>query len=153
MAASSRGGAVLTVLLSYDDPECGGAADALTEHLLRDVGQMLGSPPADGDGTATAGGPLNIKALSVPHGGSHRDALYRTLQDLFSVKARDVLVITLLKGNQPDEYRRVKELCCGVKTKPLEHRIITHLGSYSDVGLVIRNLVRTVADILFRSQA
>ena len=138
----------MTVLVSYDDPECGGAADALIDHLHRDVGQLAGSSTVDPSG----GGPLNVKPLSVAHGASHRDALYRTLQDLFNVKAQDVLVVTLLKGNQPDEYRRVKELCCGVKTKPLEHRIITHLGNYSDVGLVIRNLVRTVADILVRDR-
>ncbi|ORC91735.1 uncharacterized protein TM35_000053310 [Trypanosoma theileri] len=125
---------VLVVLLTYDDPECGGAADALVEHLQRDSAALLDRCQ------------LSVKPIAILHNASHRDALYRTLQDLFQVKPQDIYVISFLKDNNPEEYRKIRELCNGVKPSRLKHQVLTHLANYSDVGLIIRNLVRLVLD-------
>ena len=124
----------VTILLSFDDPECGGAADALVSHIERDIPPQLAT--------------LSVKPISVLASASHRDALYHTLQDLFNVRPRDLFVISLLKDSDPDEFRKIKELCATAKSSPLEHRVVTHLGNYTDVGLVIRNLVRTVTSVI-----
>jgi hypothetical protein len=135
-------GSVLTILISYDDPECGGAADALVDQVQREcaaLSQRLPHTPH-----------VNARALSVVQGGSHRDVLYGTLQDLYNVRAEDVLVIALLKGNNPEEYKKVKDLCSSNKGRPISNHVVTHLGSFSDVGLVVRNFVRAVLDRLAR---
>ncbi|KAG5475376.1 hypothetical protein LSCM1_03489 [Leishmania martiniquensis] len=125
---------VLTVLLTYDDPECGGAADALVEHLERDAAAAEGHCQ------------LSVKPIQVLQSGSHRDALYGSLQDLFQMKPQDIFVITFLKGSQPEEYRKVTELCSSVRPTAVQCQVLTHLANYSDVGLIIRNLVRLVLD-------
>lgn len=125
---------VLVILLTYDDPECGGAADALVDHLERDAA------PLD----HVCG--LSIKPIAVAQNGSHRDTLYGTLQDLFQVQPEDIYVISFLKGDQPDEYKKIRELCNGVKPHALKSQVLTHLANYNDVGLIIRNLVRLLLD-------
>jgi hypothetical protein len=134
---------VLAVLVSYDDPECGGAADALVEQVQRESAAVISRVPQ--------APPISVRALSVMQGGSHRDILYSTLQDLYQVRAEDVLVIVLLKGNQPEEFRRVKELCLSNKGgRPIMNHVVTHLGAFQDVGLVIRNFVRLVIDLMMQ---
>ncbi|PBJ73584.1 hypothetical protein TcG_06173 [Trypanosoma cruzi] len=128
----------LIVLLTYDDPECGGAADALAEHLQRDCAVMMDRCQ------------LTVKPIAILHNASHRDALYRTLQDLFQVKPQDIYVITFLKENNFEEYRKVRELCNGVKPCCIKHQLLTHVANYSDVGLIIRNLVRLVLEEMRR---
>lgn len=123
---------VLTVLLTYDDPECGGAADALVEHLERDAAALEGHCQ------------LSVKPIQVNPNGSHRDALYGSLQDLFQVKPQDIYVLAFLKGDEAEEYRKIRELCSSVKPVAIQCQILTHLANYSDVGLIIRNLVRLV---------
>ncbi|KAL7707001.1 hypothetical protein N2W54_001300 [Lotmaria passim] len=132
---------VLTVLLTYDDPECGGAADALVEHLERDAAALEGQCQ------------LSVKPIQVLQNGSHRDALYGSLQDLFQIKPQDIYVISFLKGNQPEEYRKVNELCSSVRPNPVQCQVLTHLANYNDVGLIIRNLVRLVLDEMTREDA
>ncbi|CAD2215473.1 hypothetical protein AGDE_09785 [Angomonas deanei] len=100
---------VLVVLLTYDDPECGGAADALAEHLQRDAAEL--------DTQCQ----LSVKPIQVVQNGSHRDALYGTLQELFQVKPQDIFVISFLKGHQPEEYRKISDLCKGVKPHALQY--------------------------------
>lgn len=129
---------VLTVLLTYDDPECGGAADALVEHLERDAAAVEGQCQ------------LSVKPIQVLQNGSHRDALYGSLQDLFQIKPQDIYVITFLKGNQPEEYRKVNELCGSVRPNAVKCQVLTHLANYTDVGLTIRNLVRLVLDEMMK---
>lgn len=136
---------VITVVISYDDPECGGAADALVEQLQREAAALVQRVPSVP--------PISVRALSVIQGGSHRDALYATFQDLYQVKADDVLAIVLLKGSQPDEYKRVKELCSSNKGRPIANHVVTHLSAFTDVGLVVRNFVRVVLDMMVRSQS
>lgn len=133
---------MLTVVISYDDPECGGAADALVDQLQREAAALSQRVP-----TAA---PLNVRPLAVLQGGSHRDALHGTLQDLFLVRPEDVFVIVLLKGNNPDEFKKVKELCLANKGKHVQNNVVTHLSSYSDVGLIVRNFVRCVLDMMLR---
>lgn len=128
---------VLLVIVTYDDPECGGAADAIVEHLNRDAAALQSQCQ------------LSVKPLQVLN-GAHRDTLYGALQDLFQVKPQDIFVITFLKGDQPEEYRKVRELCNGVKPNPLHCQVLTHLMNYGDVGLIIRNLVRLVLDEMMR---
>lgn len=130
---------VLLVLLTYDDPECGGAADAFVEHVQRDAA-MLESRCQ-----------LSVKPLQVVTNGSHRDALYGALQDVFQVKPSDIYVISFLKSAQFEEYRKVRELCIGVKPVPLKCQVLTHLSNYTDVGLIIRNLVRLVIEEMSRN--
>ncbi|KAG8340496.1 hypothetical protein ERJ75_000320400 [Trypanosoma vivax] len=128
----------LTVLVTYDEPECGGAADALVEHLQRDCAALA------------ARCQLSVRPISILQNASHRDALYRTLQDLIQVKPQDIYVIGFLKDNNPEEYRKVRELCNGVKPRRIKHQVLTHLANYNDVGLIIRNLVRLVLDEMSR---
>ncbi|AYU80027.1 hypothetical protein conserved [Leishmania donovani] len=132
---------VLTVLLTYDDPECGGAADALVEHLERDAVAVEGHCQ------------LSVKPIQVLQNGSHRDALYGSLQDLFQMKPQDIYVIAFLKGSQPEEYRKVNELCNSVRPNPVKCQVLTHLANYNDVGLIIRNLVRLVLDEMTKEEA
>ncbi|EPY31473.1 hypothetical protein STCU_03438 [Strigomonas culicis] len=129
---------VLVVLLTYDDPECGGAADALVEHMQRDAAELESQCQ------------LTVKPIQVLQGSSHRDALYGTLQELFQVKPENIYVISFLKGNQPEEYRKVTELCRGVKPHALQCQVLTHLANYNDVGLIIRNLVRLVTNEMLK---
>ncbi|KAG5475635.1 hypothetical protein LSCM4_04217 [Leishmania orientalis] len=131
---------VLTVLLTYDDPECGGAADALVEHLERDAAAVEGHCQ------------LSVKPIQVLQSGSHRDALYGSLQDLFQMKPQDIFVITFLKGSQPEEYRKVTELCNSVRPTAVQCQVLTHLANYNDVGLIIRNLVRLVLDEMTKEE-
>lgn len=126
------------MVLTYDDPECGGAADALVDHLQRDAAPLQSHCQ------------LSVKPIQVLQSGSHRDTLYCVLQDLFQVKPQDIYVITFLKGNQPEEYRKIRELCSSVKPHALQCQVLTHLANYSDVGLIIRNLVRLVLDEMSR---
>ena len=131
---------LLTVIITYDDPDCGGAFDALVDHLQRDFDVMLQRSV-----TSDPSLHLSIKPVSVALGGGHRDALYKVLQDLFSVPRESVYVLSMLKGNAAEEYRKVKDLVQNM-TPPLEHHVVTHLSNYQDVGLVIRNLVRRVVE-------
>ncbi|CBH17109.1 uncharacterized protein TEOVI_000451200 [Trypanosoma equiperdum] len=128
----------LVVLLTYDEPECGGAADALVVHLQRDCAALADRCQ------------LSARPISILQNSSHRDALYRTLQDLIQVKPQDIYAISFLKDNNPDEYRKIRELCNGVKPRRIKHQILTHLANYNDVGLIIRNLVRLVLDEMSR---
>ncbi|KAK7195286.1 hypothetical protein NESM_000454400 [Novymonas esmeraldas] len=132
---------VLTVLLTYDDPECGGAADALVDHLERDTAVLEGHCQ------------LSVKPIQVLQNGAHRDALYGSLQDLFQVKPQDIYVISFLKDCQPEEYRKVNELCSSVRPTPVQCQVLTHLANYNDVGLIIRNLVRLVMDEMTKGEA
>nr|CAJ2475804.1 unnamed protein product [Leishmania braziliensis] len=131
---------VLTVLLTYDDPECGGAADALVEHLERDASVVEHCQ-------------LSVKPIPVLQNGSHRDALYGSLQDLFQMKPQDIYAITFLKGCQSEEYRKINELCNSVRPNPVQCQVLTHLANYNDVGLIIRNLVRLVLDEMTKEKA
>ncbi|KAG5501493.1 hypothetical protein JKF63_03322 [Porcisia hertigi] len=131
---------VLTVLLTYDDPECGGAADALVEHLERDAASVEGQCQ------------LSVKPIQIVQNGSHRDALYGSLQDLFRMKPHNIYVITFLKGCQAEEYRKVNELCSSVRPNAVRCQVLTHLANYTDVGLIIRNLVRLVLDEMTREE-
>jgi hypothetical protein len=136
---------VLTILISYDDPECGGASDALADQIQREctaLSQRMPQAPH-----------VHVRALSVVQGGSHRDVVYGTLQDLYHVRAEDVLVIALLKGNNPEEYKKVKDLCSSNKGRPIANHVVTHLSSFTDVGLVVRNFVRVVLDRLTRFES
>lgn len=129
---------LLVVILTYDDPECGGAADALVDHLQRDAAALQSHCQ------------LSVKPIQVVQNGSHRDTLYGVLQDLFQVKPQDIYVITFLKSNQPEEYRKIRDLCSSVKPHALQCQVLTHLANYNDVGLILRNLVRLVLDEMSR---
>ena len=120
-----------TIVVLFDEPDCGGAADVLVSQIESEASRH------------SAGCSVDVKPLAVPHGNSHRDALYRALQDLFTRKHQDVYVICIMKGPGIEEYRRVTELCDSTKP-PLERSIITCLGNYTDAGLTVRNLTRRV---------
>lgn len=129
---------VITVVMPFDDPECGGAADALCDQLQREADTLARHKPSV---------PLlNIRPLAVVQGGSHRDALFATLQELYQMKPETIYVIALLKGNNYDEFKKIKELCQHNRNIP--NNVVTHLSSYNDVGLIVRNAVRTVLNIL-----
>lgn len=134
---------ILSTIITYDDPECGGAADALVDYLQRDAATLSQSMP----GVAS----LSVRALPVTPGSSHRDLLFRAFQDLFNVRSEDVFVVSLIKNHNPEEYRKIKELCSSPRSS--NHQIITHVSNYDDVGLLIRNLVRRVIDLLLRTDA
>jgi hypothetical protein len=123
--------ATFTIVVTYDDPDCGGAADALVANLDTE-GKRLGPKV-----------PLEVKPLAVTAGNSHREALYRAMQELFSRKLQDVFVVTFLKGSNAEEYRKVMELCETTKP-PISRLIITNLSSFVDAGLTVRNVTKKV---------
>eukprot|EP00796_Vickermania_ingenoplastis_P008667 gene8667-6093_t len=130
----------LTVLLTYDDPECGGAADAFVDQLEKEVTiwkethrSRVCSVP--------------IHAFPVSEGGEqHDDVLRHSLQALPS----KVIVFSFLKGHAPQEYMAVQDVCRNTATV-LAFHILTHLANFEDVGLVLRNLIRIVMHHLEKS--
>lgn len=119
-----------TVIVTYDDLACGGAADALMSQLHDRFG-----------------GPSNISVRCIPvaGGSSHRDAVYSCLQGLTGVQHRDLFVMALLKNRGSEDYRRIRDLCASTKPRIDNVVLATQLGNYHDVGLVVRNLVRQAA--------
>ena len=123
-----------TVIISFDEPECGGAADALADMLIKEV-KLVSER-------------VNLPAVSVrpvpivsTQGQTHQESLHRALQDLVNIKNQDCFVITLLKGGNTADYFQIKELCNQARPR-LRHQVVTHLSGFHDVGLVLRNLVR-----------
>lgn len=131
----------LYVLLSYDDPDCGGAADALIDQLQKDA-ETVRTPNR-----------LVLNSIQVLQDGCHRDTLCGAVQNLCDVSPHDMYVISLLKGDQSQEYRSIRDLCSSVKSTPLSCQVITHVANYNDVGLIIRNLVRQIMHELTQSGA
>lgn len=128
------------VIIAFDDPECGGAADALEEQLSRElkaIEQRLNLPK------------VAQRLVPVVPGASHRDSVARTLQELVSVKPQDVFVVSLLKGAGAEEYRALND-ACQKSRPPIEHQVVTHMASFSDVGLIVRNLVRQAIALITR---
>lgn len=131
------------VLLTFDEPECGHAADVLGDMILKEV-KMLAervNVPA-----------LTVQPVPVTHGLSHRDLLHRALQEINGAKQQDCFVISLLKGGNSVEYHNIKELCNHTRPR-LAHQVVTHLSGFNDVGLVLRNLVRRVTQVIVEGDA
>ena len=135
------GSGLTNLIVTYDEPECGGAADALVDQLQRELARVGVNASA-----------ITTKPLAITQSGSHRDALYRALQDVFAVKHQNVFVITMLKGDNRDEYRRITELCNNSKPV-IQHQIVTHLGNFGDVGLIVHNLARKLVRLATKENA
>ncbi|MFM2003212.1 MAG: hypothetical protein RI963_2638, partial [Planctomycetota bacterium] len=53
-------------------------------------------------------------------------------------------VISLLKDNNADEYRRVTEFCTsGIKPR-IGCKVVTHVANLKDPKLLLRNLIRSM---------
>ena len=123
MSASDQ----LAIVISFDDPECGGAAEALTQQLQAAL-----------DG-------VTVKHVPVAAGGSHRDGVYAALQSLYAVRHDGIFVIACVKDSSPQDFCKVREMCAGAKPRIDNVHVLTHLSNYSDVGLTLRNMVRWVS--------
>ena len=76
--------------------------------------------------------------------GSHREVLYRQLQDSYNVPHDSMYVIALLRGVSHEDYSRVAELC-GRSSPPIAYQVVSHISSFADVGLLARNLTRRLS--------
>ena len=129
-----------TVIVSYDDPECGGAADALISKLRP---------------SSAAEAPIIVKPVPVTDadaGSTHCDGIVSVLQSLVSVPSSSIFIISCLKDGAPEEHRRIRELVGGAQNSssspmppPGNCQILTHLSNYNDVALTLQNMVRWVA--------
>ena len=91
---------------------------------------------------------VNIREFGVKEEpGSHRDAIYSALRQLYHVKHNDLFVVSLLRTANPDEYRRIVDVCSGTKPAIENFQIVTAVGEFHDAGLLMRNLSRKVASI------
>jgi hypothetical protein len=140
-------GRVITVILTYDDPECGNAAEALRQQLLREAAE---NPALNG--ATFAVNPLPI-AGGEGAAATHRDAVQHQLQQRFSLDHAAVAVVALMKGGNAEDFRRTRDVCQQARPPVGAHFVLTHLGNYSDVGLMLRNVVRRVAGLAEPQQA
>ncbi|CCW71060.1 unnamed protein product [Phytomonas sp. Hart1] len=122
----------LLVLLTYDDLECGGAADALVEHL------KCAAVPLEEQCK------LSVEPLPIYEGGPHQVTLRDSLNKHSDDRDVSIIVFSLLKGDQSEEYLNIKNLCNTLNSHVIRCEILTHLANYTDVGLIIQNLVRLV---------
>ena len=120
----------VAIVISFDDPECGGAADALSQQL---------------HAALEGGTQFSIKHVPVAGGGSHRDGIYTALQSLYAVRHDGIFVIACVKDSAPQEFCRVREMCAGARPRIGNVHVLTHLAAYADVGLTLRNMVRWVS--------
>lgn len=120
-----------TVLITYDEPSCAGAAEALRPQLQQREADLRTE--------------VRCVSQAVSDGGTHREAVYAGLQQLFHVKHERLFVVCLMRDDAAQDYRRVREVCAA--TKPAINNVLalTSLESYSDVSLVLRNVVRRVS--------
>ena len=154
-----------TLLFTFDDPELAGVADILDEQIAKEAAvqqfewQRKFVPVA---AAATAGSSASISgggaaASSSPQDGSedgqgtaaavsgHREALYRTLQDLFSIPKETIMVISLMSGRGKEDYVQVRELCQHT-SPPIHYQIVPYVGGLKgDTALMVRNIVRCVS--------
>ncbi|CCW60946.1 unnamed protein product [Phytomonas sp. EM1] len=127
----------IEIFLTYDDLECGGASDALVEHLQRDTAPFAGHCR------------LSVRPLPIYDQDSHQVTLRNALEEASREGIHSIIVFSLLKGDLPEEYLGIKNLCRTTKWPVIRCEVLTHLENYSDVGLSIQNLVRLVIhDIL-----
>ena len=124
----------------FDDPECGGAAEAFAV-----LSKSLPSMPSNGAGA---------EVVMVPAGTakSHGDALLDALRGLVNFRASELVVFAFLKDAQASAAcSRIREICADAKIA--ECHVATHLASFGDVGLVVRNLVRRFHEVMSRTAA
>lgn len=133
------------IFITYDD-KCETLAKMLHDMLSND-GAIVSSGHGVNIRLFEVADPLqegasNANANNLPH--SHRDIVYRQIQEHFDVPQENMFVISLLKGINHEEYTRVGELCSRT-SPPIAHQVVSHIGNFNDVGLLTRNLTRRVS--------
>ena len=118
------------VLISFDDPECGGAAD----EILYQIKEITES-------TKLA---IDVRLLAVPSNCSHKDVILSIFKDLFSIDPSNIFIVSLLSKENPKEYRKIKNICDSAMIKRIKRSIISCLSNYKDISLLSRNLVKTI---------
>lgn len=140
----------LTVLLTYDEPECGGAADAFVQLLEMEVHSRAEA------GECTAG--ITVESLPIVEGEERHDFIVERTLNALIVREGDssdamtapgsssveVIVVSFLRDHAPQQYLSIKEMCAKYQENVREVHVLTHLANYEDVSLVLRNLIRIV---------
>lgn len=153
--ASSEPSVGLTVLLTYDEPECGGAADALVQMLEAEVNSRADS----GECVAR----ISVESFPITEGEERHDQIVATSLEALTTRPGkeatstsaerssppcslppQVMVVCFLRDHAPEAYLSVKEVCARYKENVWEAHVLTHLANYDDVSLVLRNLIRIV---------
>lgn len=126
------------VVVSYDDPHCGGAADALLSQTTAAAKKWSQENPS-------AGVSLELNAFPVSEGGERHDEVLRSA--LRKSSSAFIIVFVLLKGDCPQEFLAARSVCSDAPSVKL-FQAVTHLSSFDDVSLVIRNLIRMTVSVL-----
>lgn len=187
----------LTILIVHDEPECGGAADAVVTQLVEEltcrqkeecwkVDMDIESCPVlsstkesgventenDGDGTLCAKSDEKLRlrghyshlsyishTLACAIDGAERDPFPLSTRHIISFRENDTsleslkvskpsffVVLVLLKDNNYVVHNAVRKICAEPHYQSilLDHRTVSHLSNFDDVGLLLRFLVRSV---------
>jgi hypothetical protein len=147
-----------TLLFTFDDPDLAGLADVLDEQVAKEAAvqqfewQRKFIPVATVSSSSAAGGAGQLDGSEDGHGvvgavavSGHRDALYKTLQDLFSIPKDTIMVISLMSGRCKEDYVQVREICQHT-SPPIYFQIVPYVsGLKGDTALMVRNIVRCVS--------
>eukprot|EP00759_Apiculatamorpha_spiralis_P005433 PhF_6_TR13272/c0_g1_i1/m.21036 len=115
------------VFLSYDEPDCLNFAQMIGESLTR---------------SGAVG--VQVRMIPVPEGECHRDHIAQAMADFSHVSAKDVIVVSAMKDNNTEEYRKVKELCLSFGHMALTRYVLTCIKSLTDPSLLARNVLKGI---------
>lgn len=131
------------IVLTYDDG-CNGAAQMLYDNIVNDPVMTSSGFEISVKTMEIAIAPSTTASTVGAPVASHREFLFRTFQDLYNVPHENLYVISLLRTANHEEYMKVNELCTK-STPPIACQVVSHVGGFNDVGLLVRNLVRRVS--------
>jgi hypothetical protein len=129
------------IVISYDDPDCGGAADAMADMIQRIVQERRYPTIAN----------LVLKSLPV-EGSNHTDVVANAVSELKAAGSTSAGVVCLMRDMGAEEYRRLEAFLTrgptridGVFIKPF---VLTQLSNYQDVGLLLKTVLRNIFSTL-----
>lgn len=160
------------LILTYDEPNCGGASDEFLKQLDAEVTSLfpnLSSLPAAAipnhpvvqiesfaiasesvsesalleEKSRDGGAPSSRAATLSVHAQRIKSSLEAHLQ---SRSCSPVMVLSFLKDDAVKDYLDIRSVCSsylsGAWLMPLQFHVLTNLANYSDVSLVIRTITR-----------
>ena len=163
MTAAPKSFAAIVI---YDDPDCSGAAGAFSDLARRlpslpppeQINTEVFLVPASATRATSSSTALesNTTSNNINNNNNNNfygDALLESLRGLVNYRPNEIVVIGLLKdaSSASSACQKIREICNETRPAITECHLATHLANYSDVGLVVRNLVRRFHDAASRA--